>query len=81
MVSQPRDLVTANLGPGTAARVAVIVGRFSNRRSWAYSARIRVGVSTSNRAGPAGTITERAAAGDEPTNAARAATVTARAAR
>src|SRR4051794_17607811 len=62
MVSQPCDRVVANAGTGSRARVAVIVGRFSNRRSWENSARISVGVNTWNRAAPADTTGARAAA-------------------
>src|SRR2546423_13375467 len=64
MVSQPCDRVIANAGTGSRARVAVIVGRFSNRRSWENSARISVGVNTWNRAAPADTAGAGAAAGE-----------------
>jgi hypothetical protein len=62
IVSHPWRLRFVNRGSGRGDLVAVIVGASWNRRACAYSIRISVGVSTSNRAGPAVTTSVRARA-------------------
>src|ERR1700722_11786719 len=57
-MSHPRDTVALYFGTGIVRFTALTVGLFSNVAEGEYSKRMRLGLSTSNRAAPDRTIAE-----------------------